>query len=684
MVSQSPVDNDPQRQLRLACEELSRRLRAGEDCHAEGFLDAYPDLASHPELALELICTEFLVRWELGERPDPAQWLDRFPQWRDQLQSRLQTPKVRDGGDTPNPSTVPHSPVSTRPSPPEADHRARTFGRYELLEEVGCGGMGIVYKARDTVLNRLVALKMIRTGVLARPEEVQRFYREARAVAQLTHAHIVPLYEIGQHEDRLYFTMAFAPGGSLAPHRQRFAGDVRGAAALVEKIARAVHHAHIKGILHRDLKPGNILLDEQGEPLVSDFGLAKILDADAELTQTGVVVGTPAYLAPELLSDHPGPATPHSDIWSLGVLLYELLTGKRPFTGKGAREATRLIATAEPPRPRDLNRAVDRQLEAVVLKCLDKDPARRYATAEALADDLGRWLRGEPVSVRPQRWPARLWRAVRRHPLVLTTALLLPVAGVAALLAVTLRGAGEPPEPEDPDRFVAVARGELLAGRAVRLINETGRPQWSRWSLGRGAVTDCPMGDGTFYVHSFDPCLLELLRPPLPPRYLLTAQVRHIVSERGEVGIYFAHSRRTTAQGVEHCYCQLIFNDQKAAPPKWAKLQLHRYRERGPLPVFDYPGTTGISWKIPARRPADPLPWRTLEVKVTPEKIQARWENEPFKEIARPFIVKRATVVLKEDPDLDPRREFLPQGGLGLYVDRGGASYRRVVIQPIK
>src|SRR5262249_20319662 len=150
-------------------------------------------------------------------------------------------------------------------------------------------------RARDTVLGRLVALKMIRAGVLARPEEVQRFYREARAAAQLSHPHIVPLHEIGQHEDRHYFTMAFAPGGSLALQRQRLTGEIRAAVALVEKIARAVHHAHTKGILHRDLKPGNILLDERGEPLVSDFGLAKFLDADADLTQSGVVVGTPAY-----------------------------------------------------------------------------------------------------------------------------------------------------------------------------------------------------------------------------------------------------------------------------------------------------------------------------------------------------------------------------------------------------
>jgi serine/threonine-protein kinase len=284
---------------------------------------------------------------------------------------------------------------------------------YEVLAAVGQGGAGIVYRARDCALGREVALKMLRGGVLAGPTGRRRFHAEAQALARLDHPHVAPIYAAGEHQGKPYFTMKYLPGGSLARHLARFGADPRAAAALVEKVARAVHYLHGKNILHRDLKPLNILLDEHDEPCVSDFGLAKFLDADMGLTRTGAVMGTLPYMAPEQAEGRPEAVGPATDVWALGVILYELLTGRRPFATAGRMDLARLIATADPPAPRSVRPDLDPALEAIVRQCLEKAPARRYAAAGALADDLAGWGRGETRLDPSPAWPARLWRAVR-------------------------------------------------------------------------------------------------------------------------------------------------------------------------------------------------------------------------------------------------------------------------------
>lgn len=368
-------------------------------------------------------------------------------------------------------------PASARPLP-------REFGGYELLSEIARGGMGIVYRARQIQLNRTVALKVMASGQFAAPDFVKRFRTEAEAVARLDHPNIVPIHEVGESEGQPFFSMKLVEEGSLA---QRIANrkaplSNHEAAHLILKLAGAVHYAHQRGILHRDLKPANVLLDAQGEPFLTDFGLARLVEKDSTLTRTMAMLGTPSYMSPEQARGEAKQLTTAVDVYGLGALFYELLAGQPPFAGGTTMETVRQVLDQEPRRPASLRAEVDRDLETICLKCLEKEPARRYGSAEALGNDLERWLNHEPILARPATTLERAAKLVRRHPMgtAFTGAILLIIAVSVAMLAranVHIRRAqgAESILRDQAERKAEESRQQLIrlnVGTGNRLVDE--------------------------------------------------------------------------------------------------------------------------------------------------------------------------------------------------------------------
>ncbi|MBY0525542.1 MAG: protein kinase [Gemmataceae bacterium] len=443
------------------------RWQRGERPPAEAYLHFHAADRVH-EAFIDLIYGEFLLREERGEQPCAEEYLQRFPQFRTQLLRQLSLHEALEADPSGTGSGTGTNAESVWTSlPPLSQHVLPTFpvrggaavhlpdlAGYEILDELGRGGMGVVYKARQVALQRIVALKMIPAQAGTDPEQRARFRTEAEAAARLQHLNIVQIYEVGEQEGRPYLCLEYVDGGSLA---QRLAGTpivARVAAELTLALARAVHHAHLHGVVHRDLKPANVLLASTGReppespslegsrpplalgiPKIGDFGLAKQLDADSGLTRSGTLLGTPSYMAPEQTLGRPEDVGTGADVYALGATLFEMLTGHPPFRAATAMDTLALVRTQDPVPPRRLQPKVPRDLETVCLKCLEKKPGRRYASAAALADDLKRFLAGEPVQARPAGRAERLLKWARRKPAV-AALVVVSVFAAAALLTI--------------------------------------------------------------------------------------------------------------------------------------------------------------------------------------------------------------------------------------------------------
>src|SRR5438093_3906290 len=306
------------------------------------------------------------------------------------------------------------------------------FGDYELLEQIGRGGQGVVFRARQKSLNRIVALKVIGLGQWATEAHLKRFRLEAEAAARLEHPGIVPIHEVGERDGSCYFSMKFIEGGQLDDVPRRQPMPIRRAVELIAKVARTVHYAHEHRILHRDIKPGNILLDQKGEPHLTDFGLARLVESKSTVTRTLEVLGTPSYMAPEQAIGNNAQLSAATDVYGLGAVLYQLLTGQPPFAGGTTYETIKLLLDTEPRPPRLWNPKLDRDLSTICLKCLDKDPQRRYASALVLAEDLERWLKHEPISARRTGVVGRGKKWLQRNPTV-AAVVTLSLALIAAV-----------------------------------------------------------------------------------------------------------------------------------------------------------------------------------------------------------------------------------------------------------
>ncbi len=402
-------------------EQQQNHWRRGTARPVEAYLEQRPELRSNAEAVMDLIGNEILLRRERGAGPVLEDYLPRFPELAERLRIHFEVERAlladtlfgAAGG------------LPARPVVPG----------YEVLDELGRGGMGVVYRAHSAGLGRPVALKMIRAGGRAGPEAVARFRAEARAVARLRHPNIVRVHEVGEAGGHPFFVQELVEGGTLADRVRLAPLPARAAARLVETLARAMHHAHEHGIVHRDLKPQNVLVTAEGTPKIIDFGLAKQFDAEADATPSGVILGTPGYMAPEQAAGRTGVVGPAADVYALGAILYELVTDRPPFRAETPLDTVLLVLHEEPVPPRLLQPRVPRDLETICLRCLEKDPARRYASALDLAGDLGRFLNDEPIAARGAGLVERLGKMARRRP-----GLAALVAAAACLVALLVSG----------------------------------------------------------------------------------------------------------------------------------------------------------------------------------------------------------------------------------------------------
>lgn len=663
-------ETDPRARARARCDELRRAILSGEPFRAETYVEAYRGLDPPPDEAIELILVEYEARRQRGEPADVEEECSRFPEWREYLRRQFMVLGALNERAEQTTSIGATAPAQARCSG-ETGPDMPQLGPHELLEKLGGGGMGVVYRARDLVLHREVALKMMQPDCMDGPGAVERFYREAQAVASLRHPNVVPIHCMGTHHGRHCFTMQLLHGGTLSRPKAPLATDLREIVAFMEKVARGVQAAHERGIVHRDLKPANVLLDERGEPLVADFGLAKVPGGHPDATRPGERLGTPSYMSPEQAAGHSWKATAAGDVWALGVMLYELTTGQRPFAGLEADEVLGQVLTAKPKPPRVVRPDLPVDLERIIMRCLQKQPEQRYACAGLLADALRNWLDGHPAHA-----PARPKRRARVTVLMLAAGTLL-LASLVGLGAAFL-GHRHPQRPTAP-----------ATPGPMHLVNATALPASAGWSLGEGSL-NVP-GNDSLVVKATPRqlSLFQLLDRPPWQRFRFSARVKHLGKREGAVGLYIDHSPQPAGEPQEHWFVAVTFTERPTVPPAniggpiraGVGALLYRYQPTTPA-------RRGFVFNAQAapHRVFDPSPgeWRNLTLEVTSDSLLVYYGED-----AAPC----ATVVWQRNglemaknlarlPPAGPAPVFTGTGPLGIICDEGEAVFQDLVAAP--
>jgi len=602
-------------------------------------------------------------------------------------------------------------PGAYTPSPAGLDTTPdREIGPYRVIRFVAHGGMGDVFYARHRVLPREVALKTIRARLAGDPGILERFELEAKAVENLDHPNVVKLYDFDAHAGEPYIAMEWVPGGDLAKRLKGRPLPPREAAVLVRALADAMAYAHGRGVLHRDLKPQNVLLSADGIPKVADFGLARLLagdDSEWRLTQTGAIMGTPPYMAPEQASGKDGDV--RTDVYALGAILYEVLTRKPPFAGDSKDAVLKQVRESDPPRPSSLADGVPADLEFICLKCLSKHAADRYQTAGELVADLDRFLNGEPLPWSPWRRLRRATRAVRkRWRWAAVVALMVATAGGAVLMTPRV----ETSESKRANELKALAK-ELDIGGRVTLIGAQGIPPFGTTVRRGDDRTILATGtNGTFQVSSWADAMVELVPNTRRDSYRLRASVRHVQSDPGGlVGLYACdHCYSSPAGGENGLAVHLTLNDlftaeevvhavmgnevnrlltkEVRAELNQAQLQMKGRGETSPGRVWE-PGATFGGARFRARESA--TGWRVLEILVSPKNVSARLDGAPAGSESADTVAALVTGWRDEGAAANPdprwgacRTRLTTRGGLGLVVRQGTAEFRDVVIEPLE
>ncbi len=589
--------------------------------------------------------------------------------------------------------TPPHPGAATLPYPPRhvaVPRRVPHIPNYRDITYLTSGGMGAVFRAVQCGFERVVAIKLINGAAAYDPAARLRFGNEMQALGRVDHPGVVKVFDHGDADDAPFYSMEYVGGGTLAQLLARRGGALPPdeAVRVMAAVAEAVQAAHREGVLHRDVKPGNILLTEDGTPKVADFGLAKLTDSAMQMTLTGSQLGTPPYMAPEQVRGTPTDITARTDVYGLGATLYECLTGRPPFKGATPQETVQRVLESDLDPPSSVRPGVPEDLEAVCLKCLAKDPAERFATAGEVAAELRRWQAGEPTLTRPQtRWQkGRRWGKRHRVKLAAVTVVLLAVLGV---LAAMWRS--------DPRRQI---ERDLTAGRRVVLVAETGNPRWSRWEAGAVDLSGSVTEDGTCGFQTHTTSVLTLVLDPKTDSFRLSADLRQIRSgnDNSGVGLFVgAHDvparpdlRTTALVGFE-------FTDfWRSAELQMPKLQANHGLDARGLALIRDGVSASVSWVdlgLAAHfRPTNLTPsgWRTIVVDVSPAGVTAFWQTTEGKgfrltagEIEAEFASHSRQIASGRPGFQLPKPVWNPRGAVGVYARSSAVSVRNVTLHPV-